>query len=77
MFIKKISQEKKCPIRSLRSLRFPSLSNVYYNLYGTTITPIDEVYYIWICLRETAKILFLNGYEKVFEIIYERLCIWL
>ena len=66
MNIKKIPQEKICPIRSM-----------YYNVYGTTITLRDEISYILMCLRETCKIIIINGYEKIFEIIYERLCIWL
>jgi len=54
MSIKKISQEKKSPIRF-----------IYENLYGTSITPKDEVYYIWICLHETFKIVCLNFYETL------------
>jgi hypothetical protein len=53
MFIKKFFPEKLRPIRFL-----------YEDLYGTTIGPWDELYYIWICLLETVRILIYNFVMK-------------
>lgn len=50
---------------------------LYENIYGTTITPIEEISYIFLCFSETLKIILRNYYEKFFDILYERLCIWL
>jgi len=56
MLIKKIFPEKMRPIKFL-----------YEDLYGTTIGPIDEIYYISICLVETVKILIYNFVVKYTE----------
>lgn len=55
---KKISKIKKYLIRFL-----------YEKIYGTTITFTDEVYYIWICIQETFKILCNNFYKKLCKLI--------
>jgi len=47
--LKKIFWGKKMPVRLL-----------YENVWGTTISPLDEVSYIVSCLRETVNIVGLN-----------------
>lgn len=56
MLIKKIFPEKFNPIRF-----------IYEDLYGTTIGPMDELYYISICLIETLRILIYNSVVKYTE----------
>jgi len=38
---------------------------LYEKNYGTTIGPRDEIHYIWICLRETMKILISHYWKKI------------
>jgi hypothetical protein len=52
--LKKIFWGKKMPVRLL-----------YENVWGTTISPLDEVSYIVSCLRETVNIVGSNYVKKI------------
>jgi hypothetical protein len=52
--LKKIFWGKKMPVRLL-----------YENVWGTTISPLDEVSYIVICLREGLNIMWSHYMKKI------------
>jgi len=52
--LKKIFWGKKMPVRLL-----------YENVWGTTISPLDEVSYIVSCLRETVNIVGSHAIKKI------------